>query len=322
MFMLAPVYWLMALARIIQGVSSTFVWTVGLALLCDTTPESRVGQQLGLAMTGLSAGVVVAPPIGGALFQKLGFHAPFIFSIGIVLIDLLGRLLVIERKDAVPWGVDPAAEIREPDPELQIAAAQGSAAEKVEQTSLSPPAQRKDNISKRTSPVVLVDADGRLLVIDRKDANSVFMSASADEAHASGSGQSADAGAVEGAEQSSTPRPAKATKRKTPFVFIDVGGRLTVVDRKELISWGAREESLKHCFLGPAEAHEPDSSQQSEIAASSSPSSSRNSQLPPARSEDAAGGSLKPRLTSMQVLSAMCLSPRALAAFSNTLIYG
>jgi hypothetical protein len=27
----------------------------------------------------------------------------------IISIDLLGRLLVIERKDSIPWGVDPAA---------------------------------------------------------------------------------------------------------------------------------------------------------------------------------------------------------------------
>jgi DHA1 family solute carrier family 18 vesicular amine transporter 1/2 len=33
MFMEAPAYWLMILARFLQGVSSTVIWTVGLALL-------------------------------------------------------------------------------------------------------------------------------------------------------------------------------------------------------------------------------------------------------------------------------------------------
>ena len=33
MFMEAPVYWLMILARLLQGISSTVTWTVGLALL-------------------------------------------------------------------------------------------------------------------------------------------------------------------------------------------------------------------------------------------------------------------------------------------------
>ena len=33
MMMEAPKYWVMALARIIQGISSSVVWTTGLALL-------------------------------------------------------------------------------------------------------------------------------------------------------------------------------------------------------------------------------------------------------------------------------------------------
>lgn len=33
MFMEAPTYWLMIIARFLQGISSTVIWTVGLALL-------------------------------------------------------------------------------------------------------------------------------------------------------------------------------------------------------------------------------------------------------------------------------------------------
>lgn len=65
MLMLAPTYWVMALARVIQGVSSSMVWVVALALLyvvsfvvsghshkgnqslnrCDTTPERYIGRE-------------------------------------------------------------------------------------------------------------------------------------------------------------------------------------------------------------------------------------------------------------------------------------
>lgn len=60
----APTYWLMVLARIIQGISSSIIWVVGLALLwvihilhhcsilahtvsirCDTAAESIVGSK-------------------------------------------------------------------------------------------------------------------------------------------------------------------------------------------------------------------------------------------------------------------------------------
>jgi predicted MFS family arabinose efflux permease len=44
MFMEAPTYWVMCLARVIQGFSSSVVWIVGLALLCDVVPEEHVGS--------------------------------------------------------------------------------------------------------------------------------------------------------------------------------------------------------------------------------------------------------------------------------------
>lgn len=47
------------------------------------------------------------PPLGGLLYQKLGFNAPFIFGIILTVIDFIGRLLVVERKEALKWGVDP-----------------------------------------------------------------------------------------------------------------------------------------------------------------------------------------------------------------------
>jgi len=59
MFMLAPNYGLMLLARGLQGAASGVVWTVGVALVCDVVPVERLGQQLGLAVTGLSLGYVL-----------------------------------------------------------------------------------------------------------------------------------------------------------------------------------------------------------------------------------------------------------------------
>lgn len=44
MLMEARAYWVMAVARVIQGMSSSMVWTVGLALLCDTAPEHYLGR--------------------------------------------------------------------------------------------------------------------------------------------------------------------------------------------------------------------------------------------------------------------------------------
>ncbi|KAI0725231.1 MFS general substrate transporter [Fomitopsis betulina] len=118
MFMLSPAYWLMVIARLLQGLSSTVVWVAGLSLLCDTVPESSIGKQIGIAMSGLAVGVLVGPPVSGALYDRFGFHGPFIFGIIVTAFDFIGRLLVIERKHAIQWGIDPAAPAhRESDPE-------------------------------------------------------------------------------------------------------------------------------------------------------------------------------------------------------------
>ncbi|PBK69466.1 MFS general substrate transporter [Armillaria solidipes] len=98
MFMEAPVYWLMCLARTLQGIGSTMIWVVGLALLCDEAPPELVGRQLGIAMSGLSLGALVGPPVGGGLYTRFGFRGPFIFGIIIAVLDLAFRFLIIESR--------------------------------------------------------------------------------------------------------------------------------------------------------------------------------------------------------------------------------
>ncbi|KAG5654562.1 hypothetical protein H0H81_000087 [Sphagnurus paluster] len=74
---------------------------------CDATPETLVGRQLGIALGGLSAGALIGPPVGGALYSRFGFRGPFIFGMAATVIDLIARLLIIERQDARKWGIDP-----------------------------------------------------------------------------------------------------------------------------------------------------------------------------------------------------------------------
>lgn len=61
---------------------------------------------------------LVGPPVAGALYDRFGFHGPFIFGIIVTAVDLIGRFLIIERKHAIRWGIDPAAPVpRRADPE-------------------------------------------------------------------------------------------------------------------------------------------------------------------------------------------------------------
>ena len=37
------------------------------------------------------------------MFEKLGFRAPFVLSVAFATVDLIGRLLVIEKAEALKW---------------------------------------------------------------------------------------------------------------------------------------------------------------------------------------------------------------------------
>lgn len=86
MFMLSKSFALLLVSRILQGISGTGVFTLGLALLADCADEERIALAMGNALIGMSMGGVSGPPIGGALYQKMGYYAPWIFSIAIVSI--------------------------------------------------------------------------------------------------------------------------------------------------------------------------------------------------------------------------------------------
>ncbi|KAH7099584.1 MFS general substrate transporter [Auriculariales sp. MPI-PUGE-AT-0066] len=100
LFMESKKFWMMLIARAFQGVSTGVVNVVALALLCDTVPEDQIGKQMGLTMALYCAGLILSTPISGVLYGSLGFRAPFIFGIGAAVIDMLGRILVIEKHDA------------------------------------------------------------------------------------------------------------------------------------------------------------------------------------------------------------------------------
>ncbi|KAE9409352.1 MFS general substrate transporter [Gymnopus androsaceus JB14] len=140
MLMEAPVYWLMCLARILQGIGSTMVWVIGLALLCDTTPTKLVGRQLGIAMSGISIGFLVGPPVGGALYSRFGFRGPCIFGIIAAVLDLVGRLVVIERKEALYWDHDPLSV-----PEDQESNGNGPSQDIVQDSTSTPPTTNPGN---------------------------------------------------------------------------------------------------------------------------------------------------------------------------------
>ncbi len=93
--------------RVFQGAGAACTWTAGLALVAKYCVKDRV-RAMGYAMIGATTGSVVGPVIGGELFDKYGYLAPFWFAIGLVVIDIVLRVVftpsTTNPDKQPPWG--------------------------------------------------------------------------------------------------------------------------------------------------------------------------------------------------------------------------
>ena len=96
----------LVIARILQGVSAAVVWTVGLAMVLDTVGPEDLGKVIGSIFSFISVGELAAPVIGGVLYSKTGYAGVFGVGAGILAVDFIMRILVIEKKTAARYGVD------------------------------------------------------------------------------------------------------------------------------------------------------------------------------------------------------------------------
>lgn len=89
--------------RLLQGASTAVVWTAGLAMLADTFNTNELGQAMGYVGMAMTLGLMVGPLVGGALYQHGGYYSVFGLCFGMIGLDILARLVMIERKHALPW---------------------------------------------------------------------------------------------------------------------------------------------------------------------------------------------------------------------------
>lgn len=92
-----------AAGRVLQGMSAAVVWVVGLALLVDTVGGDGIGQSMGYVGLGMSLGVLLAPLLGGVVFERAGYYSVWAMAFGLIGLDILLRLIMVERKIAVRW---------------------------------------------------------------------------------------------------------------------------------------------------------------------------------------------------------------------------
>src|SRR3954454_3158463 len=59
---------MLVLSRVLQGFSSSILYTVGLAVLVDTVGKDEVGQWMGTAMSCNNIGIIISPLLGGIVY--------------------------------------------------------------------------------------------------------------------------------------------------------------------------------------------------------------------------------------------------------------
>ncbi|KAL3477480.1 major facilitator superfamily domain-containing protein [Aspergillus californicus] len=89
--------------RLCQGASAAVVWTVGCALLVDTVDKDGLGQALGYIGMGMTFGAMGGPLLGGVLYEHGGYYSVFGLAFALIVVDIVLRLLLVERKDAAVW---------------------------------------------------------------------------------------------------------------------------------------------------------------------------------------------------------------------------
>lgn len=96
-----------SVARVLQGISAAVVWTIGLAMILDTVGPEHLGKVVGSIFSFISVGELMAPVIGGVLYEKTGYSGVFGVASGVLGLDFLMRLLLVEKKTAAKYYDEP-----------------------------------------------------------------------------------------------------------------------------------------------------------------------------------------------------------------------
>lgn len=94
---------LFAVGRVVGGISAAVVWTVGLALMVDTVGGENIGQAMGIVGSALSVAVLLGPLLGGVVFAASGYYQTYAMGFGLIIVDILMRIFMIEKKVAKKW---------------------------------------------------------------------------------------------------------------------------------------------------------------------------------------------------------------------------
>jgi MFS family permease len=108
LFAFAHAFWLLLLARALQGIAASATWVPGMALLADHFDADSRGAAMGTAFAMANLGALAGPPLSGFLVQHTGPRTPFFVGAALVVLDAAGRAFLLKDpprhpEPPVPW---------------------------------------------------------------------------------------------------------------------------------------------------------------------------------------------------------------------------
>ncbi|MCJ1404224.1 hypothetical protein MMC11_007449 [Xylographa trunciseda] len=96
------------IARLLQGLSSAIVFTIGNALVLDVVGLDGIGKASGYTSMSITMGILSGPVAGGFIYDHAGYFAVFIPAFVLIVIDIVLRFMIIieKRVPEVPTSVD------------------------------------------------------------------------------------------------------------------------------------------------------------------------------------------------------------------------
>ena len=84
------------IARILEGLSTAIVCTLGYALLNDAVGAEHIGKAMGYTSVALSLGLFTGPVIGGVLYEYGGYFQVFLPALCLIAAEIILRVTIIE----------------------------------------------------------------------------------------------------------------------------------------------------------------------------------------------------------------------------------
>jgi MFS family permease len=101
---------ILVFGRLLEGLSSAMISTCGPALLVDTVGQKEIGNAMGYFALSSNLAVLTGPVIGGTIFARSGYLAVFAMAFGLIGLDIVLRLALLEKKTAARWSTTSSEE--------------------------------------------------------------------------------------------------------------------------------------------------------------------------------------------------------------------